>query len=418
MSGEKLKGAAGWQAPTTIWNPMFFSVFFASMAMNLSQQMSNSQLSLYANSLGAPAEKIGTLMSMFAVTALIFRFVSGPAINSFERKKLLAMGMGFMMIAYFGFGFAPMIAGVLGVETITVLYVFRLIQGVGNAFGNSCCMTMVADVLPKEKLTTGMGYFACAQVISQSIGPTVGVYLTKLFGFTGTYSVIGCVIFAGILFTLCVVKLAPREPKPFSLKFNNMVCKEAAVPAIATFFVAMGFTSINAFLLVYAMKQGVPEEQASLFFTVYALSMLATRPMVGKLTDRFGFAKVGPIAVAATAVSLLLIGISNNIVMLLAAALVNACGYGAAQPALQSLCMKSVPPERRGSASGTFYIGMDSATIIGPTVCGYVASTVGYSFWMWAVMAIPCVISAAFILLCKKNIDKIESDFLARNAAK
>lgn len=418
MSNETVKSPAEWQAPKTIWNPMFFSVFFASMALNLSQQMSNSQLSLYAKSLSTPADQIGTLMSMFAITALIFRFVSGPAINAFNRKALLAMGMGFMATAYFGFSQAPKIAAVIGVDTIKVLYAFRLIQGVGNAFGNSCCMTMVADVLPKEKLTTGMGYFACAQVVSQSIGPTVGVYLTKWLDFSGTYIVVGCFMVAAILFASSSVKLAPRTPKPFNLKLSNMVCKEALVPAITTFFVAMGFTSINAFLLVYATERGVPEEQASLFFTVYSLSMLVTRPMVGKLTDKYGFVKVGPVAVLATAASLLIIGLADNIVVLLIAAVINSCGYGAAQPALQSLCMKSVPAERRGSASGTYYIGMDSATIIGPSICGKVASTFGYSYAMWAVMAIPCVVSAVFIVLCRTRINKIESDFIARNAAK
>ena len=402
-----------WQPPTTIWNAMFLSIFFANMTMQLSQQMSNSQLSLYAKSLGSPADQIGSLMSMFAVTALIFRFVSGPAMNSFNRKYLFCMAMGLMTTAYIGFSFAPTIAPMIGLETITVLKFFRLIQGIGNAFGNSCCLTMVADVLPKDKFTTGMSYYACAQVVSQSIGPTVGVLLSDTFGYGNTYRIVACFMISAIVFTYLTVKLAPRKPMPFNLKISNMIAKEALVPAGITFLVAMGFTSINAFMLVYAEERGI--EGASLFFTVYALSMLVTRPVVGKLTDKYGFVKVGIPAIFMTAISLVLIGLSTNLVMLLFAAFVNSCGYGAVQPALQSLCMKSVGSERRGSASSTNYIGMDSATIIGPSVCGIIADKLGYTPIMWATMAIPCVLGALFIFISRKHIAKIESDFQKRN---
>mgnify|MGYP002508163498 CR=1 FL=1 len=34
----------------------------------------------------------------FAVTALIFHFISGPAMNTYNRKKLLIISMGFMAI--------------------------------------------------------------------------------------------------------------------------------------------------------------------------------------------------------------------------------------------------------------------------------------------------------------------------------
>ena len=412
MNNEANK--TSWQLPTTIWNPMFFSIFFANMVMNLSQQMSNSQLSLYAKSLGAPADQIGSLMSMFAITALIFRFISGPSMNSFNRKKLLAMAMGLMTTAYLGFSFSPKIAAIIGCETILVLKIFRLIQGVGNAFGNACCLTIVSDVLPKDKFTTGMGYYACAQVVSQAIGPTIGVFLSDTFGYEMTYIIVGCCMIIAILLTTTVVRLAPREPLPFNLNIGNMIAKEALVPAGITFFVAMGFTTINSFMLVYASERGITG--GSLFFTVYALSMLVTRPMVGKLTDKYGFVRVGIPAVLMTALSLILIGQSTNLAMLLFAAFINSCGYGAVQPALQSLCMKSVPASRRGSASSTNFIGMDSATIIGPNISGAIAAKLGYVPMMWVAMAVPCVIGATFIFLMRKVIYKIEDDFQARTS--
>ena len=179
----------GEQMPTTIWNVMFVSIFISNVGLNMGQQMSNSLLGVYAKFLGAPATQIGYLMSAFAVTALLFHLISGPAMNAYNRKKLLIASMGFMAIAFLGFGFSPNIADKFELAPIQVLIVFRLIQGVGNAFGNGCSLTIVSDTLPKEKFTTGMGYYACAQAISQAIGPVVGVFLRDTIGYHNTYIV-------------------------------------------------------------------------------------------------------------------------------------------------------------------------------------------------------------------------------------
>lgn len=398
---SRMEFKTAWQPPEKIWNRMFFSIFFANMMLNLGQQMSNSLLSKYADFMGAPASQIGMLMSMFAITALIFRFISGPTINSVNRKIVVAAAMGLMMIAYLGFSFST---------NVSELMLFRLIQGVGNSFANVCCLAIVSDVLPQDRFNAGMGYYACAQVVSQAIGPTVGLQLVSWFGYGTTYIINACTMGLAILFAT-QIKLAPRPPRKFTLKPSEMIAKEAFVPSAVVLLVAVGFTTINAFLIVYAGKRGV-ENGIGLFFTVYALTMLVTRPIVGKLTDRYGFVKIGMPSILMTVISLIIIGFSDTLWMFLLAAFVNAFGYGALQPALQSLCIQSVPPERRGSGSCTFYIGLDSATLIGPTIAGFVAEKMGYAPPMWITMTIPLIIGVTVVFLFRNRIRQIEEGFM------
>ncbi|MDO4378035.1 MAG: MFS transporter [Erysipelotrichia bacterium] len=392
---------------------MFISVFIASLFFSFSAQMSNSLLSLYAKSTGATADRIGSLMSMFAITALIFRFIAGPAMNAYNRKKLLQMAMCFFATAYLGFSFSPQIASVTGIDVITVMKMFRLLQGIGNAFGNSCLLTIVSDCLPKDKFASGMGIYACANTIAQAVGPTLGVKLRDVFGYSNTYIITCCSMLFSMVLVGLVVKIPYREKGKFSLNLKNIVAQEAIVPAIITFFIGLGFTSINSFFLVYAEERGIVN--ASLYFTVYAISMLLTRPLIGKLSDKFGFVKIAIPSILCTALSLVLIGQATHLWQLLVIAVINAAGYGAAQPALQSLCMKSVPAERRGSASSTNYIAQDSSTIIGPTVCGYVASVAGYTPLMWQVMAVPIVLGAVCTFAFRQRIYEIESNFEKRS---
>ena len=397
------------QMPTTIWNVMFVSIFISNVGLNMGQQMSNSLLGVYAKFLGAPATQIGYLMSAFAVTALLFHLISGPAMNAYNRKKLLIASMGFMAIAFLGFGFSPNIADKLGLNSVQVLILFRFIQGVGNAFGNSCSLTIVADTLPKEKFTTGVGYYACAQAISQAIGPVVGVFLRDAIGYHNTYIFFFFIMLGAIILT-AKVPVLPQKTIPFSLKWDNIIAKEIIAPSSVTLFMILGYAAINSFLLVYAEEKHIVG--GALFFTIYAATLLLSRPIVGKLTDKYGFTRIATPFLFMTVVSLLLIGYSHKLWMLLLAAVANAFGFGAVQPMLQSLCMKAVAPERRGSASATNYIFMDIGTILGPNICGFIADRFGYTEMMWITMAVLVLLGNVVIFLTRDRIMEIERRFI------
>ncbi len=390
------------QPQTKIWNKMFVSIFFANMALNFGQQMSNSLLSKYADSLGAPATQIGMLMSMFAVTALILRFVAGPAMDTYNRKYLVMGAMAIMATAYFGFSIS---------KSISSLMVFRLLQGCGNAFANVACLAMVSEALPKEKFGTGMGYYSLAQVVSQAIAPTIGLTLVDWFGYNTAYTIIGFIMLTAIV-VASQIKINFKPMGKLKITLNSIIAKEAVLPAVILLFMAIGFHTINSFLIVFATKQGVTSS-IGVFFTVYALTMLFTRPMIGKLTDKFGLVKVAIPAICLTGCSFFIISFATSLPMFLLAAFVNAFGYGACQPALQSLTMKAVPKERRGSASSTNFIGMDIGTIIGPTLAGTIAQSLGYVA-MWRYMVIPFVIGMALVFIFRREITRIEEDFHTR----
>lgn len=73
--------------PTTIWNPMFISIFIVNLAMNFGQYMMNTLIPKFADSLGATPEVVGIVASMFTITALAVKPVSGPAIDTLPKKK-------------------------------------------------------------------------------------------------------------------------------------------------------------------------------------------------------------------------------------------------------------------------------------------------------------------------------------------
>ncbi len=281
MEAQPLECVAQPQEPTKIWNAMFLSIFFANMAMNLGMFMSNSLLSVYADSLGASSVVVGMLVSTFAVSAILFRLIAAPLMDTYNRKYIVIIAMITLAVSFFGYSLSRNVPGLMA---------FRLLQGAGMAFGNACCLAMVSETLPKAQYGTGIGYYSLAQVVSSAIGPSIGLCLVSLVGYSWTYVVNACILLiAAVLASR--IRIHFRRTKRFRLTWSGMIAREALLPTFLLLFLSMGMAAVNSFLILFANENGMCKH-VGLYFTVSALTMVFTRPIVGKLTDKFGLVKV------------------------------------------------------------------------------------------------------------------------------
>lgn len=388
------------EEPANIWNPVFISIFLANAMMYLGQQMVQTLVSKYAYSLGATTTIVGLVASGFAYTALLLKLVSAPAIDVFNKKYLLAGALAVMGISFVGYSVTTQ---------IPLIFAFRLLQGAGQAFTATCCLAMATDALPHNQLGKGIGYFSLAQAMCQAVGPTVGLKLVSAFGYSVTFIVASICMFFAVFMALRVKTPAYVKTKKFKISIRNMFAKEAILPAVLMFFLSMAFCNINSFLVIYGeAERGLPSTQLGYFFTVYALTLLITRPLIGGLADRFGYVRVLIPAMLMFACSFWLISVATSIGVLLLAAFINAFGYGVCQPAVQSLCMKRVPIEKRGAGSCTSYVGNDLGNLVGPVIAGAVAGTMGYS-GMWRIMTISIFIAILIMVGFRKNLDRVKA---------
>lgn len=387
--------------PTKIWNITFVSVFLTNMAISLGQLMSNSLLSAYADSLGATAGQIGVLMSMFAVSALLLKVVTSPAIDTFNRKTIAIGAMVFYAAAFVGYSVS---------KTIPLLMFFRVIQGTGMAFGTVSCLAIAAESLPREHYNAGMGYYALAQTVSQAVGPSIGLWIAGRWGYGTTFLTSACVMGLAAV-AACNIRLQFKRTKKFRITFGNVIAKEAILPAVVSLFLSMGICVVNSFVVVYAAKRGVTEN-IGLFFTVSALTMVFTRPFVGRLTDKYGLVKVFVPCIFCNVAAFVIISFARSLPVFLLASFIAGFGFGACSPAVQALAMKSVPAERRGAGSGTNFIGTDIGYLIGPTAAGFLAQSYGYPV-MWRAMVLPFLVAIALVVIFRGRIARIEEDFMA-----
>lgn len=163
-----------------IWNKAFISLFYVNGLISLSQMMMNVLIALFADEMGADTSLVGFAVSSFAYTALALKLISAPAIDSFNRKWLLAASLGILAVSYLIMSLST---------TIVMLIVARLLQGCAMAFTTTACFAMATDTLPPDRISSGIGFFSMAQAACMAVGPMIGLQLASAFGYNAAFAV-------------------------------------------------------------------------------------------------------------------------------------------------------------------------------------------------------------------------------------
>jgi len=385
------------QEETKVWNPMFISLMVCNVLMSIGMQMTNSILAKYTDSLGESATTVGMVVSMFTVTSLLFRIVAGSAIDTYNRKHLFTGSLAIMAAAFIGHSFS---------KTVPMLICSSLLQGVAMSFLGPVCLAIAVDSLPKDQISSGVGYFSLSMVASQAIAPALGLALSGRIGYSNTFRVSAGVVLITLLLA-SRLQYSFEKTKKLTVSLNNIVAMEAFVPMLTLFFLGISSVLIQSFLVIYATNaRGV--SNIGYYFTVYAMALLISRPLIGKLADRFGTAKVVIPGLFCFAGALVLISFSTSLLHFLVVAVVYAFGFCACQPAIQALAMKFVSKERRGVGSNTCYLGSELGMLVSPAISGRVVENMGYQI-MWRAMTIPVFIAILIIFAFRKRIAKADA---------
>ena len=379
----------------TIWSATFAILLMANFFQSMAAFMANTTLPLYIDSIGVGAGVVGIIVGAFAITALLVRPIAGPAFDSFSRKKLLMCSQAVIALAFVLYGFA---------SSALALFAVRLLHGLGIGCSGPLAMSLVSEYLPRSKFASGISIYALAQTLAQVMGPAVGLWMVGAIGYRLTYLTCSLLLFASVA-SIAMVREIPRKRPPYQLRLGRMFAREAIDKAVVLALFATAFGGTTSYLVLYGTKLGISNLGA--YFMVYALCLLATRPLFGKLADRFGAQRILIPGVLCFAASYALLVNVHDLADFMGVAVVASAGFGACVPLVQSLAMGSVTVDRRGVASNTTFTGMDIGSLLGPILAGMTIEALepitgsllsAYSH-MWYAMMVPQAVALAIIIV-------------------
>lgn len=379
----------------SMWSASFVALLCVNFFQSMGTQFATTIIPLSARGMGADATTVGVVVCAFAITALAIRPFSGPAFDSFSKKRLYFMAYALNAVSMFLYAFA---------SSPATLFAVRLLHGIGIGCAAPLGMALVSKVVPYSRLSSGVSMYMLAFSIAQSVGPAFAVWMAGTCGYFPTY------ISAGVLLSVacCIipfVKVKPEENRPpYKIQPDRIFAKQAFIPAGILCLISCAFSCTASFLVIYGTLLGV--DHIALYFTVYALCMLVTRPFFGRMSDIHGTKAILIFAFIAFGASYVIISQATTLPMFLLAAVVGSCGFGVCNPLVQALALRMVPPDHTGAGTNTTYTGLDVGNLLGPALAGVLvdvflpiagAESTAYS-WMWLCMLVPIVLAVVLFL--------------------
>ncbi|MFD1064888.1 MFS transporter [Oceanobacillus locisalsi] len=359
-----------------------------------------------AEEFNASASQSGLVVGIFIVGALVGRLVIGRYINKIGQKTTLFIGVIIFILAtslyFFNFG-------------IGFLLINRFIHGIGLGFGSTATGTIVAQIIPAERKGEGIGYYSMSATLSTALGPFVGLYMSQHTSMQGIFLL--CLAIAIFSFlTAFFVRVpvvheteAEKEEKGFQI--SHYVEPRAVPIAIITLILALCYSSVLSFLNSYAIELDLVSV-ASVFFLVYSIAVLLSRPFTGRLIDLKGANIVMYPAFVLFTIGMILLGFAESGFTMLLAGVLIGLGFGNMQSCTQAIAIKMTPTHRMGLATSTFFIFLDGGLGFGPYLLGFVTPLTGYSS-LYIILGIVVLVTTGLYTMLHGKKDSQEQQTLA-----
>ncbi|MCL2112417.1 MAG: MFS transporter [Streptococcaceae bacterium] len=350
----------------------------------------------------ASASIAGILSGIFIVGGFIARLWTGNNMKRFGAKKLLYIGT----IIYFALTF-----GYFAVHSVGLLLLLRLIHGVGFGIAATASGTLAGAIVPASRRGEGIGYYALSVTLSSAVGPFLSMFLYASSGFNILIILSAILLFTALIgiFLLHIPKTTTHTSvstdKKKKFAWSNYFEKKALPISLIAFLIGIAYSSILSFMDAYASSIHLAQA-ASFFFLVYAVTVLISRPLTGRIFDTHGDNFVMYPTYLFFAIGLFLIGLAHSGWMLLVAAIFIGLGYGSFSPFGQAIAIRTSGFERLGVATSTFFGLMDMGVGFGPFILGLIMPLLGYRNLYFASAIFSIIIAFIYYLLHGRHIKK------------
>src|SRR5699024_9859914 len=296
----------------------FIFIWIANFFIFLGFQMTLPTLPLFVKELGGSDQIVGLVVGVFTFSALLFRPFAGHALETRGRQVVYLFGLSLFVLSVGAFAFAT---------SVFMLIMMRIVQGVGWGFSTTASGTIATDLIPPKRRGEGMGYYGLSSNLALALGPALGLSLVGLISFTQLFLISASMGLIALLLSLLIryKKVEESPDKTTTVKFDVFE-KTAINPSILLFFITLTFGGIATFLPLYALEKSV--EGIPLYFVVYAIFLMASRLVAGKIYDDKGHMYVFPPGALLIFIAMLLLAWLPSTTVLLIAAAFYGFGFG------------------------------------------------------------------------------------------
>ncbi|SEM00715.1 MFS transporter [Acinetobacter sp. DSM 11652] len=328
--------------------------------------------------LAGSVEEAGLALTLFLASSIAVRPFSGMIIQ--KMGKRLTMRGSSTFFAVFAFAY-------LFIDNMWSLLLIRFLHGIWFSVLTTVAVPVANDFIPEHRKGEGMGYYVMSTNLGVVFGPLIALTMIQFYSFQILFGALAVLISLGLIFSWLLNIPANQIPQQNKMNKKGFKLDDFLEPKVfavsgVALLTAFAYSSITSFITVYSESKQLLA-YTSVFFILFAVSMLIVRPWVGKIYDRQGPRAVIVPSFIFFAIGLVVVTLVNNQWMLWLSAIFIGIGYGSVFPCLQTLTIQTVDKHRMGHAISTFFICFDIGLAVGSVVMGLVIAQWSFEFMYW-----------------------------------
>ncbi|HEY3917021.1 MAG TPA: MFS transporter [Stellaceae bacterium] len=338
-------------------------------------------LPYYALHFHASPMEVTTMMACYSFAQFFASPFWGRLSDRFGRKPIILVSLGCSVLSYLWLGMA---------DALWMLFAARLLAGAGA--GNiSAAQAYITDTTAEENRAKGMGMIGAAFGLGFTLGPAIGGLLAGSDPTAATLArpAFAAAFMSALALVLAVIllkeSLAPENRSTAARPGRWALAQDAFGRPGLRHLIILFFLTTTAFaglestfaLWANSVFGWGPLQVGWIFFFVGLVLAAVQGGLVGRLTKRFGEARLATFGAVLLTLGLLGLPFSPDLAAILIVMALLSIGLGVLNPAVTSLVSRAAGAQERGGILGVNQSGQSLARILGPLIAGLVYSAAG-----------------------------------------
>jgi MFS family permease len=353
----------------TLFTPQFFLIWSYSFTVFLSAFQLLPTAPFHILALGGSQVEAGLFLGFLTYASASSAPITGAIADRIGKRRVLIVASLAITVFSLLYAWAP---------SYQLILVLVLVHGVFWSGLLSSSSSYALDIIPASRRAEGLGYTGFASVVGIAVAPWIGLWLFDYGGWR-----VLCIEAAVLNLTMAAIAwLLPPDTrhahaKAFHLRdLKDLVEWPVLVGAVTLFLYSFSYGAITSFVAVYADEAGVTPR--ALYFSVFCLTTLATRPFIARRADRIGHARLIVPCLALIVIGVWTLALAHTRAMFITSAIVFGVGFGSAYPLFAADLMQHVDARRRGATFGALIGAFDTGIGTGSIAVGWISKHYGF----------------------------------------
>ena len=321
----------------------------------------------YRDEFGIPAAQLGFIVGLGFVAAFVAQVVLAPIADRGHARRLMVAGVAIDVVGLLVLGFGT---------TIWVLILGRALSGLGAGMTMPALRRLVIVGDP-DRLGDNLGLLLACDVAGFAAGPLLSALLVGPFGLPAPYIVVA--VAASVCLPI-VLRQRVHDPGVETVSATSFdLLRSPHFRAAVSMGVAMWMMigTFDALWVVVLDDLGADDWIANIGITVFVVPLIILGERGGRLAQRLGPFRLGPIGLGIGAVAMFAYGLMPTGIAMLAVGVVHAVNDGITVSST-SVAVGLVTPEGRHASAQGLLGGVQTLMAgVAAVVAGVVYDTAG-----------------------------------------